>query len=77
MKYSVKKTVSEVVIDFEDECVIKLTKFNIDQISTDFEVSPWSKGIYHVTVCMTNGISFKFKTSDDFLIKDINLLISN
>ena len=76
MKFTSKKTVSEVVIDLEDGCIVKLTKHNLLNVSinsyaTQFEV------YYKIDVELTNGLSIKLKTSDENFLSDLNTLISN
>ena len=73
MKFTSKKTVSEVVIDFEDGCVIKLTKSNcyITEIryvrdcfgsSTEFDVE------------LVTGLKLSFRTIDENLSADLRNL---
>ena len=76
MKFTSKKTVSEVVIDLEDGCIVKLTKHNLLNVSignyaTQFEV------YYKVDIELVNGLSIKLKTSDENFLSDLNMLISN
>ena len=76
MKFTSKKTVSEVVIDLEDGCIVKLTKHNllnvnIGNYTTQFEM------YYKIDIELVNGLSIKLKTSDENFLSDLNMLISN
>ena len=76
MKFTSKKTVSEVVIDLEDGCIVKLTKHNllnvnISNYATQFET------YYKIDIELTNGLGVQLKTSDENFLSDLNMLISN
>ena len=76
MKFTSKKTVSEVVIDLEDGCIVKLTKHNllnvnINNYATQFET------YFKIDIELVNGLSIKLKTSDENFLSDLNTLISN
>jgi len=76
MKFTSKKTVSEVVIDLEDGCIVKLTKHkllnvNICNYITQFETC------FKIDIELTNGLGIQLKTSDEKFLSDLNMLISN
>lgn len=76
MKFTSKKTVSEVVIDLEDGCIVNLTKHNLLNVSignyaTQFEM------YYKIDIELINGLSVQLKTSDENFLSDLNTLISN
>lgn len=85
MKFTSKKTVSEVVIDLEDGCVLKLTRSNLNNLTIGFIDEQGS--LVHLTrhpaisycevaVDMRNGISYNFKTQDKMLIESLRLLLT-
>lgn len=75
MKFTSKKTVSEVVIDLEDGCVIKLTKLNLHNLSLEIiHQSDYTRGCYKVEIDMKNGIRYQFKTTDELLVESLSLL---
>lgn len=76
MKFTSKKTISEVVIDFEDGCVIKLTKTNIRNMTINYEYPPTREPCYVVVADMFSGISFKLELQNEDLLADLNTLIS-
>ena len=76
MKFTSKKTVSEVVIDLEDGCIVKLTNHNllnvnINNYATQFET------YFKIDIELVNGLSIKLKTSDENFLSDLNTLINN
>ena len=76
MKFTSKKTVSEVVIDLEDGCIVKLTKHNllnvnIGNYATQFET------YFKIDIELTNGLGIQLKTSDANFLSDLKMLISN
>ena len=76
MKFTSKKSVSEVVIDLEDGCIVKLTKHNllnvnINNYATQFET------YFKIDVELTNGLGIQLKTCDENFLSDLNILISN
>ena len=73
MKFTTKNTVSEIIIDMEDGCVIKLTKHNIEEISMyGFDRYSWT-----VLVTLKNGLSFKIKDENDSnLLKELSMLVN-
>ena len=76
MKFTSKKTVSEVVIDLEDGCIVKLTKHNLLNVNirnyiTQFETC------FKIDIELTNGLGIQLKTSDKNFLSDLNTLISN
>lgn len=75
MKFTAKKTVSEVVIDLEDGCVLKLTKGNIVKMETCSSVGFYQKCSVDVSFKMDNGIEYSFKTQDQDLIESLHLLL--
>ena len=75
MKYTAKKSVSEVVIDFEDGCVIKLTKLKLSNLTLNIiEDSTNFCGYCEVNIDMNNGINCRFRTKDENLVESLNLL---
>lgn len=76
MKFTSKKTVSEVVIDFEDGCVIKLTKSNIRNMTINYEYPPIGEPYCVVVAEMFNGVSFSLTLQNENLLADLNTLIS-
>ena len=76
MKFTSKKTVSEVVIDLEDGCIVKLTKHN----SLNVNISNYATQFgtyYKIDIELTNGLGIQLKTSDENFLSDLNMLISN
>ena len=74
MKFTSKKTISEVVIDLEDGCIVKLTKHNLLNVSignyaTQFEM------YYKIDIELINGLSVQLKTCDENFISDLKILI--
>ena len=74
MKFTSKKTVSEVVIDLEDGCIVKLTKHNLLNVSignyeTQFEM------YYKIDIELINGLSVQLKTCDENFLSDLKILI--
>ena len=71
MKFISKKTVSEIIIDMEDGCVIKLTKDNIEEISmSGFDRYSWS-----ILVTLKNGLSLNIKVDNGSkLLDEISML---
>ena len=76
MKFTSKKSVSEVVIDLEDGCIVKLTKHNLLNVNicnyiTQFETC------FKIDIELTNGLGIQLKTSDENFLSDLSMLISN
>ena len=73
MKFTSKKSVSEVVIDFEDGCVLKLTKGNccITEIRYVQDHFGRSNEFY---VEMLSGLSFQLRVVNAELSKDLHNL---
>ena len=76
MKFTSKKTVSEVVIDLEDGCIVNLTKHNLLNVNicnyiTQFETC------FKIDIELTNGLGIQLKTSDENFLSDLNMLINN
>ena len=75
MKFTSKKSVSEVVIDLEDGCIVKLTKHNLLNVNicyiTQFETC------FKIDIELTNGLGIQLKTSDENFLSDLNMLINN
>ena len=74
MKFTSKKTVSEVVIDLEDGCIVKLTKHNLINVNickyiTQFET------YFKIDIELTNGLGIQLKTSDENFLSDLKILI--
>ena len=76
MKYTSKKTVSEVVIDLEDGCIVKLTKHNLLNVNIGNYVNQFET-YYKIDIELTNGLGIQLKTSDKNFLSDLNMLISN
>lgn len=76
MKFTSKKVVSEVVIDFEDGCVITLTKGNIRNMTINYEYPLMGEPYYVVVIDMFNGVSFSLTSQNENLLEDLNKLIS-
>ena len=76
MKFTSKKTVSEVVIDLEDGCIVKLTKHNLLNVNINKYATQF--GAYSkIDIELVNGLSIKLKNSDENFLSDLNTLISN
>lgn len=76
MKFTSKKSVSEVVIDLEDGCIVKLTKHNLLNVNicnyiTQFETC------FKIDIELINGLSVQLKTCDENFLSDLKILISN
>ena len=77
MKFTSKKTVSEVVIDFENGSIFSVRKGDIDHFSMSLvHISEWCAPYYDVSVQLKSGLSVGFVTMDNDLIKDLNTLIT-
>lgn len=76
MKFTTKTTVSEVIIDLEDGCVLTLTKYNIHSMSTNTSHNIFEAPVTSVSITMNNGISYEFKTTDKCLLSSLRLLCS-
>ena len=76
MKFTSKKTVSEVVIDLEDGCIVKLTKHNLLNVNIGNYVNQFET-YYKIDIELTNGLGIQLKTSDENFLSDLNMLISN
>ena len=76
MKFTSKKTVSEVVIDLEDGCIVKLTKHNLLNVNIGNYVNQF-EAYYKIDIELVNDLSIKLKTSDENFLSDLNTLISN
>ena len=74
MKHTIKKTVSEVIIDLEDGCIIKVTRENLQDVKMEsFDRFSWT-----ILISLTNGVSFKVKVeNNDKLLESLSLLIHN
>ena len=76
MKFTSKKSVSEVVIDLEDGCIVKLTKHNLLNVNINKYATQF--GAYSkIDIELTNGLGIQLKTSDENFLSDLNMLISN
>lgn len=73
MKFTSKKTVSEIIIDLEDGCVVKVTKDNIAEISmSGFDRYSWS-----ILVTLKNGLSLNIKVGNDSkLLDELSMLVA-
>lgn len=76
MRFTSKKTVSEVVIDLEDGCIVKLTKHNLLNVNIGNYVNQFET-YYKIDIELTNGLGIQLKTSDKNFLSDLNMLISN
>ena len=78
MKHITKRSkVEEVVIDFEDGCVVKLTKDNFKHIEWTRSLNFWERDT--LVVDLNNGISFTLyvdNNNDSNLLSDLNELIN-
>ena len=76
MKFTSKKSVSEVVIDLEDGCIVNLTKHNLLNVNINKYATQF--GAYSkIDIELTNGLGIQLKTSDENFLSDLNMLISN
>ena len=74
MKFTSKKTVSEVVIDLEDGCIVNLTKHNLLNVNINKYATQF--GAYSkIDIELTNGLGIQLKTSDENFLSDLNILI--
>ena len=80
MKYTTKRSkVEEVVIDFEDGCVLKVTRDNMVSLSLhtvyieDYCITGTSNSLdhYEVKLDFYKGISYSFNTRDKTLVEDL------
>ena len=76
MKFTSKKTVSEVVIDLEDGCIVKLTKHNLLNVNISNYLNQFET-CFKIDIELTNGLGIQLKTSDENFLSDLNMLISN
>ena len=76
MKFTSKKTVSEVVIDLEDGCIVKLTKHNLLNVNIGNYVNQFET-YFKIDIELTNGLGIQLKTSDANFLSDLNTLINN
>lgn len=76
MKFTSKKTVSEVVIDLEDGCIVKLTKHNLLNVNIGNYVNQF-EAYFKIDIELTNGLGIQLKTSDENFLSDLNTLINN
>ena len=76
MKFTSKKTVSEVVIDLEDGCIVKLTKHNLLNVNIGNYVNQFET-YYKIDIELINGLGIQLKTSDENFLSDLNTLINN
>ena len=76
MKFTSKKTVSEVVIDLEDGCIVKLTKHNLLNVNIGNYINQFET-YFKIDIELINGLSIQLKTSDENFLSDLNMLISN
>ena len=76
MKFTSKKTVSEVVIDLEDGCIVKLTKHNLLNVNISNYITQFET-CFKIDIELTNGLGIQLKTSDENFLSDLNMLISN
>ena len=77
MKFTAKKTVSEVVIDLEDGYVLTLTKYNLGSLSTNASHNFFEVPTLSIRITMKNGISYDFKTTDELLVESLSLLCTH
>ena len=76
MKFTSKKTVSEVVIDLEDGCIVKLTKHNLLNVNINNYITQFET-CFKIDIELTNGLGIQLKTSDENFLSDLNTLINN
>ena len=76
MKFTSKKTVSEVVIDLEDGCIVKLTKHNLLNVNIGNYVNQFET-YFKIDIELTNGLGIQLKTCDENFLSDLNMLIRN
>ena len=76
MKFTSKKTVSEVVIDLADGCIVKLTKHNLLNVNIGNYVNQFET-YFKIDIELTNGLGIQLKTSDENFLSDLNTLINN
>lgn len=76
MKFTSKKTVSEVVIDLEDGCIVKLTKYNLLNVNIGNYITQFET-YFKIDIELTNGLGIQLKTSDENFLSDLNMLINN
>ena len=76
MKFTSKKTVSEVVIDLEDGCIVKLTKDNLLNVNINNYITQFET-CFKIDIELTNGLGIQLKTSDENFLSDLNTLICN
>ena len=76
MKFTSKKTVSEVVIDLEDGCIVKLTKHNLLNVNIGNYINQFET-YFKIDIELINGLSIQLKTSDENFLSDLNTLINN
>ena len=76
MKFTSKKTVSEVVIDLEDGCIVKLTKHNLLNVNINNYITQFET-CFKIDIELTNGLGIQLKTSDENFLSDLNTLICN
>ena len=75
MKFTSKKTVSEIILDLEDGCIIKLTKFNLINLTCETFATQCEK-YFVINIELNNGLSINLKTSDTAFMSDLQTLIS-
>lgn len=76
MKFTSKKSVSEVVIDLEDGCIVKLTKHNLLNVNIGNYVNQFET-YFKIDIELINGLGIQLKTSDKNFLSDLNTLINN
>ena len=74
MKFTSKKTVSEVVIDLEDGCVVKLTKHNLLNVNIGNYINQFET-YFKIDIELTNGLGIQLKTCDENFLSDLKILI--
>lgn len=75
MKFTSKKTVSEVVIDLEDGCVVHLTKGNLINLNISTYATIVER-YFKIDIELVNGLSLQLKTSDENFMSDLSALTS-
>ena len=77
MKYETKRSmVEEIVVDFEDGCVLTFRPNNIDNYTCEVVSKCHSKTTYRVNITMRKNITCLFFTEDEQLLNDFRSLIS-
>lgn len=74
MKFTSKKSVSEVVIDFENGSIFSIKEGGIANMSITKECYPAGTPFWNVRIQLLSGLSADFITHDEVLINDLHML---